>query len=560
MPFIQYSGDTNRWRFRTCLIALATTGLTACGGGSSSGSDIQSDQSTPEVSLVSPANNATDVDTSTIPSATFNEDMLGTSIDTSTITLESSGTPVDISVIFDGATNQVSLQPTIGLGPLQTYTATIKQPVADLSGNTLANEYSWSFTTEDGSWQAPTSLSGEAEAIYIPMISANSRGQKLAIWLARNDGEGDLWASMYDVNTGWSQPEQVDDSAGNSGSANIVLTDDGDALAVWYQTDGSYYTIWTNHYDADTGWQGPQAIPTTYEDHASSPELVMDTQGNAIATWRQRYENRQRIAAARYDSENGWGAVTIIDNNMSEHGYEPKIDMDQEGNAIVVWHGFDGTRNNIYSNRYVVDNGWIDPIIINAPGSNAYAPQVSVNTAGEAMAVWYQDDLDGLSRDMIWAARYTPENAWLPAETISENENNSSVDYPIISVDNQGNALVIWTQYRDSEGDVWSRYYQANNGWQTPTQLENITGNAYGSSLSMDNNGNAMAMWIYDNEDVTEIMASRFTREHGWQEAINIDSDELGSSKQPIIKLDTQGVGTAIWAQSDAKIWSAQFK
>lgn len=569
MPLIQLSEEKRRWSQRLCIASLAAMSLTACGGGSggddntdaNASSESQEDQTAPQVSLVNPANNATDVTSTTIPSVTFNEDMLSTSIDGTAFSIESDDSPVDITVTFDGEINQANLQPNFGLGLLRTYTATITQQVADLVGNTLEAEYSWSFTTGDGSWQTPVSISGNADTIYSPQVSVNAQGQKVAIWLTRNNRVGDLWASIYDVNTGWSQPERVDDADGNSGSANIVLTADGNALAVWHQTDENYYTIWSNRYDAETGWQEPNPIATTYEENASAPEIALDSQGNAVATWHQRYEDRYRVAAARYDSESGWGEALLIDNDTTEHAYGPKIGMDQNGNAILVWYGFDGTRHNIYSNRYDIDNGWTDPITINVPNNNANHPHVTVNDEGEAMAVWYQADSTNTSRTMVWTARYSPETGWSASEIISSNTDDNGVDTPKIALDNQGNALAIWTQNDGVRRDIWSSYFQANNGWQAPNLLENLnTGSAYGPTLSMDSNGNAMAMWVYDNDGIEEIMAARYRLDQGWQEASNIDSDELGSSKQPQVTINPQGVATAVWAQSDTKIWTAQFE
>ena len=69
-----------------------------------------------------------------------------------------------------------------------------------------------------------------------------------------------------------------------------------------------------------------------------------------------------------------------------------------------MWAQFDGTRNNIWANRYTAGTGWGTAALIetNNAGS-ADSPQVAINANGNALAVWRQSDG---TRDNIWANRY----------------------------------------------------------------------------------------------------------------------------------------------------------
>ena len=65
--------------------------------------------------------------------------------------------------------------------------------------------------------------------------------------------------------------------------------------------------------------------------------------------------------------------------------------MDGSGNAIAVWHQYDGSPNSIYNNRYDASSGsWSTAELIST--GNAFNPQVAVDGSGNVIAVWKQYD------------------------------------------------------------------------------------------------------------------------------------------------------------------------
>jgi hypothetical protein len=78
-------------------------------------------------------------------SATFSEPMLSSSISTASFTLMSAGAPVAGSVVYSDAT--ATLFPAAHLEANTVFVATIGHAATAVSGATLKNDYSWSFTT-----------------------------------------------------------------------------------------------------------------------------------------------------------------------------------------------------------------------------------------------------------------------------------------------------------------------------------------------------------------------------------------------------------------------------
>ena len=126
----------------------------------------------------------------------------------------------------------------------------------------------------------------------------------------------------------------------------------GNAIAVWHQSDGTRYNIWANRYVPGTGWGTAALIETDDSGDANNPQVAMDADGNAIAVWVQDDGTRSNIWANRYVPGTGWGTAALIETDDSWVWDNPQVAVDAGGNAIAVWEQWDGTRFNIWANRF----------------------------------------------------------------------------------------------------------------------------------------------------------------------------------------------------------------
>ena len=92
-----------------------------------------------------PANGATAVSLNSLVTATFNEALDSTTINSSTFTLRQGSTTIAGLVTYSGLTAVFS--PSGNFAPNTTYTGTISTGVRDLAHNALKENYTWSFTT-----------------------------------------------------------------------------------------------------------------------------------------------------------------------------------------------------------------------------------------------------------------------------------------------------------------------------------------------------------------------------------------------------------------------------
>ncbi|MGZ3921564.1 MAG: Ig-like domain-containing protein [Bacteroidia bacterium] len=112
------------------------------------------DVTAPLVIFTDPINNQTGIVLNKIVSAKFNEPMNPATLSNLTFLLKEGVNTVQGTVSYSGTTTYFS--PTANLLPGTLYTGTITTGAKDVSGNALANNYVWSFTTGTSTLQAPT--------------------------------------------------------------------------------------------------------------------------------------------------------------------------------------------------------------------------------------------------------------------------------------------------------------------------------------------------------------------------------------------------------------------
>jgi hypothetical protein len=346
----------------------------------------------------------------------------------------------------------------------------------------------------------------------------------------------------------WQGAKAVDTTLSGIGFNSAVAVDaSGNAISVWQQFDGTRSNIVASRYSASTGlWA--DALPLEKSDGpASLPRIAMDAGGNAIAIWQQSDNARDNIYVNRYSASNGWGDATLLETNDTGRAIEPQISMDAAGNAVAVWQQFDGTRYSIWARRYDASAGWGVPQAIETnDDGDATAPQVAVDATGNAVAVWRQ--LVGTHAG-IWASR-TNAGAWGKPELI-ETDNLGFAFEPQVAVDAKGNAMVVWQQFDSVRYHIKSNRFVVGSGWGTTTPVEsNTTASAADPQVATDANGNAVAVWLQANDAIPKVWANRYTIGTGWGKPAPLENDDSSTNTEPRVAMDKFGNATVVWTQT----------
>ncbi|WP_158590361.1 Ig-like domain-containing protein [Noviherbaspirillum cavernae] len=548
------------FRIDTCLVVTSLSAgllLAGCGGSTS----VQ-DAPTPALTMASStvANGAVAVARNVKPQLTFSAGLDGATATTANVTLMGAGRSVPLSLTVAGT--RLTVNPAQQLRPLTAYTLSVGGSLLGASGEKLAGAQSLSFTTGDGNWQTAQLIeTNNAGPAIIPQIAIDANGNALAVWSQHDGVQISIWSNRYTAGSGWGTAQLIETDAGLASEPAIAFDAKGNALAVWRQHDGAQNSIWSNRYTAGSGWDTAQLIETNNAGLATSPQIAVDANGNALAVWIQRDATRYDVWSNRYTTGSGWGTAQLIESDNAGSADFPQIAVDANGNAMAVWRQSDGVRTNIWSNRYTAGTGWGTAQLIETDDTgDTLLPKIAIDANGNALAIWSQ--FDG-TRNNIWSNRYTAGTGWGTAQLIETND-IAGADAPQIVFDAKGNALAVWVQSDGVRNNIWSNRYTAGSGWGAAQLIE--TDNAGSVSLpriAIDADGNALAVWPQSDGVRNNIWSNRYTVGAGWSTAQLIETDNAGDAAFPAIAIDASGSALVVWQHSDGarnNIWSSRFE
>ncbi len=118
------------------------------------------DSTSPIINSTDPISNATDIPRNKTIRVVFIEEMNSATINENTFTVKQGNDSVFGTIAYAGKT--ATFTPSNNFMANKVYTATITYGVADIAGNTLASNKTWSFTTGDSSGQLATVKLGSA--------------------------------------------------------------------------------------------------------------------------------------------------------------------------------------------------------------------------------------------------------------------------------------------------------------------------------------------------------------------------------------------------------------
>ncbi len=401
-----------------------------------------------------------------------------------------------------------------------------------------------------GTWSEPGSIErdnyGYAED---PQVAADGSGNAFAVWDRFDGASTNIWANRYIAGTGWATAQLIETDTGTASKPQVAVDTSGNAVAVWQQHDGTRFNIWANRYVAGTGWGAAQLIETDDTADAREPQVAVDGSGDAVAVWEQSDGTRLNIWANRYVAGTGWGVAMLIETDNAGNAASPQVAVGANGDAVAVWHQYDGTRYNIWSNRYPAGTRWGTAELIEANDeSNAWYPQVALDASGDAVAVWYQFLGAPTPIASIYSNRYVAGRGWGTPDLL-ETDDTADALLPQVAADASGNAVAVWYQYDGARYNILSNRYVAGRGWGAAQFVETDNGgNAVSPQVAVDGNGNAVAVWAQVNGTRDNVWANRYLVGTGWSAAQLIENS-TGQALGPQVVVDASGDAVAVWYQ-----------
>jgi len=310
----------------------------------------------------------------------------------------------------------------------------------------------------------------------------------------------------------------------------------GRAISVW-ERDGVIQTRWSS--DGGVTWS--TAVDLSADaDMSDSARITVDASGRAIAAWRAQAGGGYAIQA-RLSADGGatWSnTVTLAQQARAMRN--PRVSINSSGDAVAVWMASKGRGNPAVQTSSTSDSGetWSTPVDLASLEDATPQPQVAIDSAGRAIAVW-ETVVSGYFAIQTRSSLDGGLN-WSAAVTLSQPIGTESTDKPRLSIDGSGRAIVVWERNSVIQS---SSSLDGGVTWSAAVDLSPNLGNSYDAEVSIGETGRAIAIWGFES-----IIQSSSSLDGGltWSPAVDLSSPEY-PAWDPEVSIDGMGRAIAVW-------------
>ena len=497
----------------------------------------QPDTTPPTILSVTPAEGEAGVDR--IPSVTveFSEEMDPATLSEITFLASSSSISVPATVTYNETSNTATFVPDNELTLLSQVTVTVTAAVADAEGNTLSEDYSWSFRVRDGNWGTMSYLESSSDSHLSPAVGIDPYGNATAVWYQNN---GRIKSNRYvnDTTPGWKTMVNVDFDApsGNGINPDITVNSAGNAFAVWKHDGAAQDHFRANFFDGSGGWESTNTVVYNPGGNFTGDIFVdADTEGNAFAVMKLNSSIQVKI-----DTGSSWDSAGSVQISTSATA-NPVIAVSSNGSAIIVYEEGGG---DVMADRYTSSN-WHSPGPINVESTTTITdpPRMAIFPDGKALIVWgVEDDISG-TEVYLHALALDGANPGTRAHLATAFEIGHLFE-PQVAVSPDGTGIIV---YRTEDSEIYAVRYDGSS-WDA-TELTSAAVSVGNPHIGMDPMGNAVAVW---SEDSNTVFAKRFRNGgSGWQSTKMPLQSATGSVSVLDIAVSDNGNAVVVWGQTD---------
>jgi hypothetical protein len=344
----------------------------------------------------------------------------------------------------------------------------------------------------------------------------------------------------------------------DAGEARLAVDPSGDAVAVWERVDADGNRI--VQAAARDGWTfGGRVDLSLPGRNAGAPAVAIDQAGRAVVVWQRFSEFGHWVVQGATRGADGTIASLGDLSDTSSDDEAPQVAVDPAGDAVAVWEQDDHQRNtvSIHAAARSAGGALVSLGEVSLPGESGEqddeSPQVALDRAGDAFAVWeHFDGTNFVVQSAVRPARAAKFGAPVDVSPPQSTAHEDAVG-PQVAVDPAGDAIVVWALGGGSDGNHWAVQVAARPAGATrigaPQELS-VAGQNQDLQLAVNQGGDAIAVWQrFDGANAFVDAASLTVGASAWS-AVELAGAADPSSPQ--VALDAAGDAVAVWNDTNS--------
>jgi PKD domain len=222
----------------------------------------------------------------------------------------------------------------------------------------------------------------------------------------------------------------------------------------------------------------------------------------------------------------------------------PEVAVNAAGNAVAIWPRDTGSETIIEAIERPAGDDWSEPVVLSDPTEEDEPSNVNIalDAAGNAVAVWSASG--ELSNDVIRTAVRPAGGDWSDPEDLFVEGGRS----PHLAMNAAGDAVAVWNGFNGTDLVTWASVRSAGGDWAEPEDLS-AEGEQdwFSPQVAIDAAGTAIAVWqrlVPGDDDV--IRASVRPANSDWSAPDDVSTAAVNAGA-PRIAMNATGAAVAAW-------------
>lgn len=401
-----------------------------------------------------------------------------------------------------------------------------------------------------GTWGAPLVL--DRGRVGRPQIAVDDHGNAMAAWHHRGEADEGVYICRFHADQrAWDVvPRRLDSARTQAHAPEIAMNVRGEMAVVWQEQEGPQARVCARHMlgSAETWVPYPltlQALPG--EVHGL--HTAMDLAGNIHAVWCLGQPGEYRVYTCGYQvEEGGWDPQPTPLGDPSPEPLFPQLAVDRGGQGLAVWseEGAEDSHRIVACHYDPGGRCWSDRPTLVAEGRATYL-RMALDSRGNAIVLWVDDGKAGIQT--LHASHLNGQTIeWAAAFRLTTGR---AILWPQVGLDGQGRAHAVWRQEAAGVMKLFTLRF-ANGRWDEHRMpLVEDLGQSQAHALSVNAQGQALVIWSQLKEAQSWVCLRRFDGVAWSAHPVLLGAPGRKEIQDPGTVMSPGGHVAAIWRQGD---------
>ena len=305
--------------------------------------------------------------------------------------------------------------------------------------------------TAQGVWipdvtMPPTPVRASKNAQVFPQITLDpASGEMIAIWMEFSGGIYRIHSAKKGVDAPWIDLGEVSSgihSATLPPRTSLAVGRSGKGMAVWEELHQGVCEVHGAAY-SQGAWGQPLRIAAVPKKSCEFPSVGVDAAGNGVIVWSEENSIRSKTWIEGKLSD------PLLVSSPTQISLHPAVGVDGAGNGVVVFERYNAMHKFISAaDLPFKGSSWTSPRDISGPtdfaGDGTGYPVLSINSIGDGVAVWKESTR---THRIIRGSGYSLGTWCLPQTLSSADTHSGASPYDVgVSLNLAGNIIAVWPE------------------------------------------------------------------------------------------------------------------